>query len=130
MSRLHYNLRGSSPSKTRNNIYNNTNNTQQQQQQQIRKFWDFTQQPDVILQVENEDIYAHKTLLVKASPVFAVMLESDHFIEKHLPKIKLPFKKIEDVQQLLNFVYPFGHQICGSYILINLLILLIVLVLY
>ena len=99
-----------SPSKTRN-----TNNTQQQQQQQHRRFWDFTQQPDVILQVENEDIFAHRTLLVNASPVFAVMLESDHFIEKHLPKIKLPFKKIEDVQQLLNFIYPFGHQICGKY---------------
>lgn len=107
---LQYNLR--SPSKTRNT--HNTNNTQHQQQQHHRKFWDFTQQPDVILQVENEDIYAHRILLVKASPVFAVMLESDHFIEKHLPKIKLPFKKIEDVQQLLNFVYPFGHQICGE----------------
>ena len=58
MSRpLYCNLRGLSPSKTRDNINNNTQQ-QQLQQQQIRKFWDFTQQPDVILQVENEDIYA------------------------------------------------------------------------
>ena len=105
-----------SPSKTRNNNNNQHHQQQQQHQQHLnRKFWDFTQPPDVILQVENEDIYAHRTLLVKASPVFAVMLESDHFIEKNLPKIKLPFKRIEEIQQLLNFVYPFGHQISGRY---------------
>lgn len=75
--------------------------------------WDLFRIVDVILEVENEDIFAHKSLLVSASPVFAVMLESDHFIEKSLPKIKLPFKSVEDIQQLLNFVYPFGHQISG-----------------
>ena len=79
----------------------------------IRRYWDFTQQPDVILVVEDEDIYAHRAVLSYASPVFRVMLESDHFIEKNSTKINLPYKKVEDIQQLLNFIYPFGHQITG-----------------
>ena len=79
-----------------------------------RKFWDFTQPPDVVLQVEGVDIYVHRAVLINASPVFRVMLESDHFIEKSLSKIKLPYKRVSDVQQILNFIYPFGHQISGE----------------
>lgn len=80
----------------------------------IRKYWDFTQAPDVILEVEGEEIYAHRTILINASPVFRVMLESDHFIEKSLSKISLPHKRVAHIQQLLNFIYPFGHQITGK----------------
>lgn len=80
----------------------------------VRKYWDFTQAPDVVLEVEGEDIYAHRAILINASPVFRVMLESDHFIEKNLAKICLPQKRVVDIQQLLNFIYPFGHQITGK----------------
>ena len=31
-----------------------------------------------------------------------------------MEKIELPDKKGEDIQQLLNFLYPFGHQITGD----------------
>ena len=102
MSKEGRNLTMRSPTKTPSSSSMNT-----------RKLWDFTQQPDIILQVENQDIYAHKTVLCNASPVFRVMLESEHFVEKNMSKIILPFKRIADVQQLLNFIYPFGHQISG-----------------
>lgn len=42
------------------------------------------------------------------------MLESSHFKESNMEKIELPDKKGEDIQQLLNFLYPFGHQITGD----------------
>jgi len=76
-----------------------------------RKFWDFSQPADLILAVDSNEYYVHRALLAKSSPVFQIMLESEHFIEKDLGKIELPDKKSEDIQLMLNFLYPFGHQI-------------------
>ncbi|XP_057305499.1 kelch-like protein diablo [Hydractinia symbiolongicarpus] len=76
-----------------------------------RQFWDFTQSADLVLQVEGRKFYVHRSILSHCSPVFQVMLESDHFIEKHQTSITFPDKNSADIQQLLNFIYPFGHQI-------------------
>lgn len=80
----------------------------------VRKFWDFTRPADLVLVVEGLEYFVHKSILTKSSPVFKIMLESSHFKESNMEKIELPDKKGEDIQQLLNFLYPFGHQITGD----------------
>ena len=76
--------------------------------------WDFTQRSDLTLHVEDKSFYTHRYILTRCSPVFRVMLESGNFREKEMDVIELPYKKAEEVQQLLNFVYPFAHQITGT----------------
>ena len=75
--------------------------------------WDFTQPSDLTLRVNGKDFFIHRSVLIKASPVFQVMLQSGNFLEKDLDVINLPYKKAKDIQQLLNFMYPFAHQITG-----------------
>ena len=79
-----------------------------------RKFWDFTRPADLVLIVDGLEYFVHKYILTKSSPVFQIMLESNHFKESNMEKIELPDKKGEDIQQLLNFLYPFGHHITGE----------------
>lgn len=63
--------------------------------------------------VEGREFHVHKTVLTEASPVFKVMLESDHFSEKHMEKIDLPEKKSEDISLLLKFLY-FEAEVKGN----------------
>ena len=79
-----------------------------------RRSWDFTQRADLTLYVEEKEFFVHRGILCKYSPVFQVMLESDNFREKNSQIINLPNKRADDVQQMLNFIYPFGHQITGT----------------
>ncbi|XP_047136168.1 speckle-type POZ protein-like isoform X2 [Hydra vulgaris] len=76
-----------------------------------KSYWEFNRKADVTLLVEGEELYVHRFILSSCSPVFNVMLESDNFIEKNSRIIPLPDKKREDIQEMLNFIYPFGHQI-------------------
>ena len=75
--------------------------------------WDFRKAPDLVLVVEDEEYHVHKEILTKASPVFKVMLESENFREKYARRIPLPGKRGPDIQQLLNGLYPYGHEISG-----------------
>ena len=81
---------------------------------QIRELWDFTSPTDLVLVIEERDFHVHRQILCDCSPVFRVMLESEHFSEKDQKYILLPEKKAADFQQLLNFIYPFGHAITGN----------------
>ena len=46
------------------------------------------------------------------------MLESD-FREKQMDKIPLPGKSVQQVLEMLNFIYPFGHEISGEFNLLH-----------
>ena len=85
------------------------------------EFWDFTSSSDLTLVVENKELHVHRQILCSCSPVFKAMLESD-FMEKCLSIIPLPDKKAREVQEMLNFIYPFGHQITGILMLIHVFI--------
>ncbi|XP_004207049.1 BTB and MATH domain-containing protein 36 [Hydra vulgaris] len=73
--------------------------------------WDFTRKTDLTLLVQDSEFHVHRFILSSCSPVFNVMLESDNFVEKTCQIIKLPNKKKEHIQLMLNFIYPFGHHI-------------------
>ena len=88
--------------------------TKKQKEQHRNVFWDFTLYSDLILHVENRDLYVHREVLCTHSPVFKVMLEAD-FREKEMDRIPLPGKSVQQVLEMLNFIYPFGHEITGEF---------------
>ncbi len=76
-------------------------------------YWDFTKCSDLVLVVENNELHVHREILCFHSPVFQVMLEAD-FKEKSMERIPLPGKHVDQVMELLNFVYPLGYEISGK----------------
>ena len=64
--------------------------------------------------MEKRELYVHREVLCSYSPVFKAMLESD-FREKEMEKIPLPGKTVQQVLDMLNFLYPFGHEINGEF---------------
>ena len=69
---------------------------------------------DLVLLVEKKEFHVHRDVLCSYSPVFKAMLESD-FREKRMEKIPLPGKSVQQVLEMLNFIYPFGHEINGRF---------------
>eukprot|EP00794_Sanderia_malayensis_P017621 gene17621-19375_t len=84
------------------------------------EFWNFTLPSDLVLSVESRELHVHKEILCHHSPVFKVMLESD-FLEKKMEKIPLPGKTVSQVLEMLNFIYPFGHEVNDTTDIYNLL---------
>nr|XP_047136165.1 BTB and MATH domain-containing protein 36-like isoform X2 [Hydra vulgaris]XP_047136174.1 BTB and MATH domain-containing protein 36 isoform X2 [Hydra vulgaris] len=76
-----------------------------------KSFWEFNKKFDITFLVEGEELYVHRYVLSSSSPVFKVLLESDNFVEKNKRVISLPNKNKENIQEMLNYIYPFGHQI-------------------
>lgn len=66
-------------------------------------------QNDLVLVVENKELYVNSQILKNVSPVFRTMLESD-FKEKKEKKIMLEGKKYEDVVKFLKCIYPFIQE--------------------
>ncbi|OWF51335.1 kelch-like protein 15 [Mizuhopecten yessoensis] len=60
---------------------------------------------DLILLVEGERLFASRSLLALASPVFSIMFTSE-FKEKDQKEIELPGKKSKDIDELLKFLHP------------------------
>ncbi|KAL3873921.1 hypothetical protein ACJMK2_036998 [Sinanodonta woodiana] len=60
---------------------------------------------DVVLCVEGQKLFACKSLLALASPVFSCMFTSE-FREKHEKEINLPGKSYQTVEDLLRFMHP------------------------
>ena len=71
---------------------------------------------DLVLLVETQEFHVHRDVLCAYSPVFKAMLESD-FREKRMEKIPLPGKSVQQILEMLNFIYPFGHEINGRFLL-------------
>ena len=69
---------------------------------------------DLVLLVETQEFHVHRDVLCAYSPVFKAMLESD-FREKRMEKIPLPGKSVQQILEMLNFIYPFGHEINGRF---------------
>ena len=90
--------------------------SEKKSREQRNEFWDFTIKSDLVLVVEHSELHVHRDILCCHSPVFKVMLESD-FKEKRMEKIPLPGKTVQQVLEMLNFIYPFGHEINGKLIL-------------
>lgn len=67
--------------------------------------WHFS---DVVLSVEGTRFHVHRSTLSMWSPVFEKMFTSD-FAEKDAEEIALSGKKAEEVEVLLNIVYPHGR---------------------
>ena len=65
--------------------------------------------------MEKRDLYVHREVLCAHSPVFKAMLEAD-FRERRMDRIPLPGKSVQQVLEMLNFIYPFGHEITGEFI--------------
>ncbi|UJR07845.1 hypothetical protein I4U23_012128 [Adineta vaga] len=61
---------------------------------------------DVTLIVEEKQIFAHKSILAKVSPVFARMMFSTGFRESKTNEITLPGKQYLHIIELLKCVYP------------------------
>ena len=64
--------------------------------------WKFS---DVVLVVEDQKFYVHRSTLAYWSPVFEKMFISD-FKEKSNDEIPLPGKKASEIKQLLYMMYP------------------------
>lgn len=60
---------------------------------------------DLVLLVEGESLFASRSLLAFASPVFSIMFTSE-FKEKDQKEIELPGKKAKDIDELLKFLHP------------------------
>ena len=60
---------------------------------------------DVILIVEGRKLFANRTVLALASPVWRKMFSSD-FKEKNETEIPLPGKKFEDMHELFQCITP------------------------
>nr|XP_047137405.1 speckle-type POZ protein-like A [Hydra vulgaris] len=88
-----------------------------------KMFWEFNRKDDLTILVEDEELYVHRFILASCSPVFNVMLESDDFVETNKNVIPLPNKKKENIQEMLNYVYPFGSQISDQTNIDSLLVL-------
>ena len=59
----------------------------------------------LILAVEGRRFHVHREVLVICSPVFEAMLSSD-FKEKNAKEIPLPGKIADEIEQLLEAIYP------------------------
>ena len=79
----------------------------------VELYWDFRKARDLVLVVENEEYHVHREILTEVSPVFRVMLQSENFRESYSRRIELPGKSGSDIQELLNLLYPHGHEISG-----------------
>ena len=64
-----------------------------------------TCESDVVLVVEGEKLFVHKSVLSLHSPVFRTMFTAD-FAEKDAKEIKLPGKKYDAMVQFLLQMYP------------------------
>ena len=60
---------------------------------------------NLILAVEGRRFHVHREVLVICSPVFEAMLSSD-FKEKNAKEIPLPGKIADEIEQLLEAIYP------------------------
>ena len=60
---------------------------------------------NLVLVVEGRKFHVHRDVLIVCSPVFEAMLSSD-FKEKSALEIPLPEKKAEEIEQLLEAIYP------------------------
>ena len=60
---------------------------------------------NLVLVVEGRKFHVHRDMLIVCSPVFEAMLTSN-FKEKDALEIPLPGKKADDIEQLLNAIYP------------------------
>ncbi|KAK3589071.1 hypothetical protein CHS0354_008721 [Potamilus streckersoni] len=60
---------------------------------------------DVVLCVEGQKLFASKSLLALASPVFSCMFTSE-FREKYEKEIHLPGKSYQTIEDLLRFMHP------------------------
>ena len=77
---------------------------------------DFTQPwrfSDITFIVEEQKIYANKTVLSMWSPVMEAMFHSD-FREKRAVEIDLPEKTFDDVVELMRVLHPPNADICGT----------------
>jgi len=64
--------------------------------------WKFS---DVVLVVEEQKFYVHRSTLSMWSPVFETMFTSE-FKERNMNEIPLPGKKASDIKELLLIIYP------------------------
>ncbi|CAH3168101.1 unnamed protein product [Porites lobata] len=79
-----------------------------QNKESNREPQDFTQpwkSSDVVLVVEGEKLHVHRAVLTLCSPVFETMFTSE-FQEKEKKEISLPHKKVKEVKELLQVIYP------------------------
>ena len=60
---------------------------------------------DVVLLVEEQRFHVHRSTLAFCSPVFERMFTSD-FKEKNSDEIPLPGKKVSEIKELLQMMYP------------------------
>ena len=60
---------------------------------------------NLILVVEGRKFHVHRDVLIVCSPVFEAMLSSN-FKEKSAHEIPLPEKKADEIEQLLENIYP------------------------
>ena len=60
---------------------------------------------NLVLVVEGRRFHVHREVLIVCSPVFEAMLSSN-FKEKSAFEIALPDKKADEIQQLLETIYP------------------------
>ncbi|XP_047136178.1 speckle-type POZ protein-like A [Hydra vulgaris] len=88
-----------------------------------KKYWEFNRKDDLTILVEDEELYVHRFILASCSPVFNVMLESDDFVETSKNVIPLLNKKKENIQEMLNYIYPFGNKISDQTNIDSLLVL-------
>ncbi|XP_033735037.1 kelch-like protein 15 [Pecten maximus] len=73
--------------------------------EQILYFKDEQPLSDLVLLVEGERLFASRSLLAFASPVFSIMFTSE-FKERDQKEIELPGKKAKDIDELLKFLHP------------------------
>ena len=59
----------------------------------------------IVLEVEGQHLYVHKEILAIWSPVFRSMFMGN-FKEKYEKNISLPGKKVEEIIELFNCIYP------------------------
>ncbi|KAL9954163.1 hypothetical protein ACROYT_G041664 [Oculina patagonica] len=60
---------------------------------------------DLVLSVQGKKLHVHRAILAISSPVFETMLSSN-FKEKNAKEIPLPGKKVGEIENLLQAIYP------------------------
>lgn len=73
---------------------------------------DFTKQKDhdLILVIENKNLYVHKLILSLSSPVFKAMVAEDgNFTESQAKVIHLPGKRLKPMVDFLRCIYPYTN---------------------
>ena len=61
---------------------------------------------DIEIEVENTTLELHSWILCQSSPVFKVMLQSDHFNEGRSKKIHIGNRNVSDVIEFFQLLYP------------------------